>query len=72
VQEGRIVAYDRERAGERLAGALILGSELLRSSAGPVVVTPRPAISRLNMMKLAEKWGFAERVTDPYRANDFG
>lgn len=72
VQEGRIVAYDRERAGERLAGALILGSELLRSSAGPVVVTPRPAVSRLNMVKLAEKWGFAERVIDPYRANDLG
>lgn len=72
VQEGRIVAYDRERAGQRLAGALILGSELLRSTSGPVIVTPRPAISRLNMMKLAEKWGFAERVIDPYRANDLG
>lgn len=66
VGAGRIIPHDRERAGERLAGALIQSSDLLSAASIPVVITPRPALTRLNMMKIAGKSGFAARVVDPY------
>lgn len=66
ISDGRIVPYDRERAGAKLAETVILHSDLLAQFAGTIVVTPRPVITRFSMSKAANRLGLQARVLDPY------
>ncbi|EJN09793.1 class I SAM-dependent methyltransferase [Herbaspirillum sp. YR522] len=70
IDSGRIVPYDRERAGAMLGDAVIQPSDLLVQFAGTIVVTPRPVITRFSMVKAARRLGVDARVLDPYSLDD--
>lgn len=66
IAAGRIVPFDRERTGHLLADAVIQDSAGLAAFDGAIVLTPRPAITRFSMKKVAERLKLQGRLVDPY------
>lgn len=66
IAAGRIMIYDRARAGASLADAIIQDSDGLARFGGTIVLTPRPAITRVSMTKVARRLEFEHRLIDPY------